>query len=105
MSPADLAIDVLLGLGVAAQLLCCLGILVMRTSLDRLHYAGAATSVGPVLVSAALLTRESLSGSGVKALLVVAFMIVTGAVVTSATARMARIRESGGREPSVEERP
>ena len=91
--------DVLLGLGVAAELVCCLGVVVMRSTFDRLHYAGAATSVGPVLIGAAVLVDERLSGSGVKTILVVAFVVVTGAVVTSATARMTRLRQSGRLEP------
>ena len=43
MSPLNLAADVLLGIGVAAELLCVAGLLVMRTVYDRLHYASAAT--------------------------------------------------------------
>ena len=38
---SNVAVDVLLALGVAAQLLCCLGVLAMRTTADRLHYASA----------------------------------------------------------------
>lgn len=105
MSVSALAIDVLLALGVAAELVCCLGLLAMRNALDRLHYAGAGSTVGAVLIGAALIVQESLSGSGVKTLLVVAFMVVAGAVVTSATARMARLREQGQLESLPEEQP
>ena len=53
MRASDLAVDVLLGLGVAAELLCVAGVLVMRTTFDRLHYVGAATSVPAFLILAA----------------------------------------------------
>ncbi len=105
MSTSALAIDVLLALGVAAELVCCLGLVAMRNTFDRLHYAGAASTVGPVLIGAALLVHESLSGPGVKTILVVVFVVVAGAVVTSATARMARLREHGQLEALPEERP
>jgi len=55
MHASDLAVDVLLALGVAAQLLCVAGILVMRTTLDRLHYAAACTTVPAFLILAATL--------------------------------------------------
>lgn len=105
MNASALAIDMLLSLGVAAELVCCLGLVAMRNAFDRLHYAGAASTVGPVLIGAALLIRESLSGPGVKTILVVVFVVVAGAVVTSATARMARLREHGQLEALPEERP
>jgi len=68
MHASDLAVDVLLGLGVAAELLCVAGILVMRTTLDRLHYAGAATSVPAFLVLAAPLVRVHMSAGGLQAI-------------------------------------
>lgn len=105
MSTSALATDVLLALGVAAELVCCLGLVAMRSAFDRLHYAGAASSVGPVPIGAALLIHESLSGPGIKTILVVVFLVASGAVVTSATARMARLREHGRLEALSEEWP
>ncbi len=61
-------VDLLLGLGVAAELLCCLGVAVMRTAYDRLHYLAASTAVGPFLILAALLVREGLSAQTLDAI-------------------------------------
>lgn len=65
MTAAQLAALVLLWSGVASELICCLGLWWMRDVFDRLHFAAAATSVGPVLigVSAAVTGTGSLSGT------------------------------------------
>ena len=61
----SLVVDVLLGVGVAAQLLCCVGVLVMRDAFDRLHYAGAGSNVGAFLILAPILPIISdIGGSG-----------------------------------------
>ena len=43
MSPRELAVLVLLALGVGVTLLSCVGVLVMRDPYDRLHYTAPAT--------------------------------------------------------------
>ncbi len=92
-------VDVLLGLCVAAELLCCLGLVAARTVFDRLHYAGAATTVGPFLVAAAVLVEEGWTLSGINALLAAVLLLVLNGVLTHATARVARIRRYGSLEP------
>ena len=90
MGAADLAVDVLLGLGVAGELLCVVGVLVMRTTFDRLHYAAAATSVPAFLVLAAVLVREHLTAGGLEAILAVALLFLLNPAVVLATAMAAR---------------
>jgi monovalent cation/proton antiporter MnhG/PhaG subunit len=89
MHAADLAVDILLALGVAAELLCVAGILVMRTTLDRLHYAAACTTVPAFLVLAAILVREHLTSGGIEAIAAVALMFVLNPAVVITTARAA----------------
>ncbi len=89
MHAADLAVDVLLGLGVAAELLCVAGVLVMRTTLDRLHYAAACTTVPAFLVLAAILVREHLTASGIEAIAAVALLFLLNPAVVITTARAA----------------
>jgi multisubunit Na+/H+ antiporter MnhG subunit len=89
MHASDLAVDVLLALGVAAELLCVAGVLVMRTTLDRLHYAGAATSVPALLVLAATLVREHLSAAGLQALAAVGLLFLLNPALLLLTARAA----------------
>ncbi len=85
-----MAVDVLLALGVAAELVCVAGVLVMRTTLDRLHYAGAATGVPAVLVLTAVLLREHLSSGGLEAIAAVALLFLLNPVLLVATARAVR---------------
>ena len=94
MTARDLIVDVLLALGVGAQLICCLGVLLMRNAFDRLHYSSAATTVGPILIGAAVLVRESVSAGGLQTIAIVALVFLLNPVVEIATARAAlRIRD------------
>jgi multicomponent Na+:H+ antiporter subunit G len=91
----DVIVAVLLGLGVAATLLSCVGVLVMGDALDRLHFTAPASTVSPVLFALAVLVEEPLSSAGVKAVLVAVLIVVTTPVLTHATARAARVRAHG----------
>jgi monovalent cation/proton antiporter MnhG/PhaG subunit len=88
-------IAVLLFAGVGLTLICCIGIWVMPDTYDQLHCAGPATSVAPVAIAGAVILEESLSQSGVKAVLVAAILGINGPALTHATGRAARIRERG----------
>ena len=91
----DVVVDVLLALGVALELVCVIGVVIMRTTYDRLHYAGAATTVPAFLVLAAVLCREHLSGGGLEAIAAVGLMFFLFPVLLTATARaIHRIEES-----------
>jgi multisubunit Na+/H+ antiporter MnhG subunit len=94
MIATDLAIDVLLGLGVAGQLLCVAGVLLMRTTYDRLHYAAAATTVPAFLVLGAVLLREHFSASGLDALAAVVLLFLLNPALVITTARAARRLEN-----------
>lgn len=86
----NVVVDVLLAAGVTAELLCCLGVVVMRTTFDRLHYTAAGTTVGPFCILAALLLREGFGQVGLSGIAVVALLFLTGPLVVHATARAAR---------------
>jgi multisubunit Na+/H+ antiporter MnhG subunit len=90
MTGWDLAVDVLLGLGVAGELLCVAGVLAMRTTYDRLHYAAAATSVPAFLVLAAVLVREHFSSGGLDAIAAVVLLFLLNPALVIATARAVR---------------
>jgi monovalent cation/proton antiporter MnhG/PhaG subunit len=90
MSATNLAVDVLLGLGVAAELLCVAGVALMRTTFDRLHYAAAATTVPAFLVLLAVLVQDHLSSSGLEAIAAVALLFLLNPALVIATARAAR---------------
>jgi multicomponent Na+:H+ antiporter subunit G len=77
--------------GVVVLAFACLGVLVMRGALARLHYVQVA-ALGVVLVVAAVLVRDGASLIGVKAVLVGAFLVATGPVLSHATARAIHTR-------------
>lgn len=92
---SNAAVDVLLAVGVTCELLCCIGLVVMRTTADRLHYVSAAYTVGPFFVLAALLVREGLSQIGLDSIAAVFLLFLFGPIVTHATARALRATEEG----------
>lgn len=95
MSVADISVAVLLILGVGIELICCLGVLVMRGVYDRLHYTAPA-SFGAVLIAAAIVIREGfLSQISTKAILTVVLLLVVSPALVHVTGRAARLRERG----------
>jgi monovalent cation/proton antiporter MnhG/PhaG subunit len=91
----EVAVAVLLALGVAVELVCCVGVLAMRDAYDKLHYTAPATTVGPLAIALAVVVQESFSQAGIKALLIFLALLVTNPVLTHATARAARVRQLG----------
>lgn len=85
-----MAVDALLAIGVTLELLCVLGVVVMPTTFDRLHYAAAATTVPAFFVLAAVLWREHLSAGGMSAIAAVGLMFFLNPILLTATARAAR---------------
>jgi monovalent cation/proton antiporter MnhG/PhaG subunit len=86
----NLAVDILLGVAVGLELLCCIGLAVMRTVYDRLHYASAALSVPAFLVLVAVIIREHLSAGALEAIAAVALLFLLYPILLTATARAAR---------------
>lgn len=95
MKTTDLLVDSFLILGVACQLVCCLGVLVFGNVFDRLHFAGAGTTLGPLLVGGAVLVRQTTSAAGITTIVIMVLVVVLGPALTIATARAARRSEHG----------
>lgn len=105
MTTLDYALYALVGLGVAAEVVACVGLFAMRNAIDRLHYASAAGGLGPTFVAAAVCAREGVvSSQGLAALLVAVVLAVAGSVLGLAVARTVRLRTHGTLEPSQPER-
>ncbi len=83
---------ILVGLGTAGVLACCLGLVVKRNAFDRLHYVAAASTLPPFLVAAAVLLAEGWTAPGIDALVVAALLLVLNTTLVHATARAGRIR-------------
>ena len=95
MTAHAVAVDALLVLAVALTLVCCLGVLVMPSTYDRVHYLGPASVVVPALVAAAVVVEQGLSPLGIKAILAALLLAATGPVLGHATARSAAVRDGG----------
>ena len=93
-------VDLLLVVAVVVQVLVCLSLVVVRDPLQRIHYGATSATVGPVAVAAAVVVRQHLAETGIKAVLVALVLIVGGAAGTHALGRAARIRPSGDRAAS-----
>ena len=59
------AIDALLIAGTALTLACSLGVLVMPTVYDRIHFLGPVSVVVPTLIAAAVVIDQGLSPLGI----------------------------------------
>lgn len=91
MSGEPLAVGILLAAGVAAQLICCLGVVLGRTAFDRLHYAGAGSTLGPLLIMAAVLVRVGTATQGLETIAAVVVLLLPSPIVVHALARSARL--------------
>jgi multicomponent Na+:H+ antiporter subunit G len=105
MSAMSVVVGALLAFGVAVELACCLGVLVMDDAYDKLHYLGPAAIVGPLAVATAVVITESFSQAGIKALLTAGLLIVASPVLSHATARALYIRQRDHIEPGPRRRP
>jgi multisubunit Na+/H+ antiporter MnhG subunit len=98
-------VHLLVWLGVAVELVCCIGLVAMRNAIDRLHYAGAATAVGPALVAAAVCVEEGVfTTNGLDAIAVALLLALLGGALGVSTARAIRLRERGSLESTPAER-
>jgi monovalent cation/proton antiporter MnhG/PhaG subunit len=101
---SDILVDVFLIVGVACQFICCLGVVVMPTVFDRLHFVGAGTTLGPLLIGAAVLVRQTTSSAGIETIVVMALIVLLSPVLMLATVRAARRLEMGTIGPTPDER-
>jgi monovalent cation/proton antiporter MnhG/PhaG subunit len=90
-----LAVDALLAVIVASEALCIIGVFAGATVYDRLHYAGATTTVPPFLVFLAVLLKQPhpYTNPVWNALFVAITLFLLNGVLTHAIARVARQRE------------
>lgn len=93
MSAGALAVATLVALGTGLALMCCVGLLVARTAIDRLHYAAAAGTLPPALLAAAVWVQEGAGSAAAQATVTAAVLLVFSPVLTVATARAVRRSE------------
>ena len=86
---------VLLWLGVAIELLCCAGVVVMHGVYNRLHFVAPA-GLGATAIALSILLDRGFSLIGDKALLVAFVVLIGSPVLSHVTARAAWIRDGDG---------
>ncbi len=92
---------VLLIVGAGLEVVAVLGLCVMRDVYDRMHYVGLA-GFGALMISVAIVVRESFSLIGDKALLVGVVLVVSGPILVHTTMRSMLIREHGDWRAGIE---
>jgi monovalent cation/proton antiporter MnhG/PhaG subunit len=92
VSAHDVVVAALMWLGVAGELLCCVGLVVARDVYDRIHYAMAATTIPPFLIATAVVVEEGWTQPGINAVLIAVVLFLVSPVIAHATARAARAR-------------
>ena len=84
----ELVVGGLLLLAVAVEVACAVGLLVLDNALDRLHFVGPATIVGPLAVAAAVWVEQGLDAASVKATLVLLLLVLSGPILSYVMARV-----------------
>jgi multisubunit Na+/H+ antiporter MnhG subunit len=103
VTPGDGIEAALVVLALAVLVASAVGLVGLRTPLDRLHLVSAISVLPPTLVAVAVLIRESFHMASVKAFTVAAIMIVVGPVIVHATAQA--VHESAARDAEADRRP
>ncbi len=85
---------ILLGLVVLKCWLCALGVLVMPSVFDKLHYLAPVSLIDSVLLVPAMVIEKGFSADTGKVLLIMLLLLVSNPILTYATARATVIRES-----------
>ena len=85
----------LLALSVLFTLAGCVGIMVMPGLYARMHYIALATSVGVILLAAAVAVQEAAQPSTGKAIIAALVVAISSPVLTHATMRAARTHHLG----------
>lgn len=94
----------LLAFGIVVELLCCLGLLAMRTTFARIHFLGPSTILGATSIAAAIVVKEALAQAGIKAMLIAATLLAASPLLSHVTGRAAYLRRYGSAHiPEVEE--
>jgi multicomponent Na+:H+ antiporter subunit G len=100
---SEIAVAVLLAIGVLGFAFTSVGILVCRDVLDQIHYLAPGSLVGSVAISAAVLLHGGFSQAGSKSIVIAILLLLSNPVLSHATARAARIRRKQQLPPRSDE--
>jgi multisubunit Na+/H+ antiporter MnhG subunit len=88
----QIAVNVLLWLGVTLVLVSCPGAQVFRSVFDRLHFS-APLNLAAIFIAIAVPIQEDFSLVANKAIAIAVFLLVASSLLTHATGRAARVAD------------
>ncbi|HLY50734.1 MAG TPA: monovalent cation/H(+) antiporter subunit G [Solirubrobacteraceae bacterium] len=94
MTARHVVAEMLVWIGVALILIACVGMVILRSAYDRLHFSSPAI-LGVMFVAASVVVKESFSLIGNKSILIAVLVLLGSPLITQASGRVARIREWG----------
>jgi len=94
----------LVWLVVALTVFCSVAMLIMRTSLERLHFTAPVVALAPLLLALAVILTAGLGVGVAKLLFITVLLVLTNAVLSHATGRAARIRRDQTWMPATDDR-
>ena len=103
MSVQEVAVWVLLGIGIFGFLVTAVGFLVVDDFYEQLHYLAPSSLIGAVAIPAAVVVHEGFSQAGAKAILIALLLFWANPVLTHATLRAGRIRRKRQWTPTADE--
>lgn len=103
MSVQEVAVWVLLGIGIFGFLVTAVGFLVVNDFYEQLHYLAPSSLIGAVAIPAAVVVHEGFSQAGAKAILIALLLFWANPVLTHATLRAGRIRRKRQWTPTADE--
>ncbi len=87
--------DTLLSIAVLIVAGAALGVLIMPSAYDKLHFITPAAVVAPVFVAAAIFVQEGLDENTGETFLALLFMVAAGPFLSHARIRAIRVRQHG----------
>lgn len=100
-APAGPAATILLIFALVVCALSCLGLVIMKGFYNKLHFLAPPAILGTAAIALAVLAKEGLNSSAIKAGLVLLVMALSNPVLTFAAARANHVRKEHTQRPGA----
>ena len=94
---------ILVSIATALAFVCAIGVAIVKTPLERLHFSATVTSFGAGLIAAAVWLDDPNWQSRLKVLLIAIVLFAMNSILSHSTARAIRIREAKHLAPRPED--
>jgi monovalent cation/proton antiporter MnhG/PhaG subunit len=100
-APAGPAATIFLIFALVVCALSCLGLFVMKGFYNKLHFLAPPAILGTAGIALAVLAKEGLNASAIKAGLVLLVLVISNPILTFAAARAKHVRDEHTERPGV----